>query len=101
MYICIYDILAIFDQSWKKKERRKKIEKYFKSSCLRELKSVLWIEDYLKTLISNGLKPDQQSSMGLKTAAGGHQISALTQFFNADYHLVGFNFFKGHSWNSV
>ena len=39
MYICIYDILAIFDQSWKKKERKKKkIEKYFKSSCLRELK---------------------------------------------------------------
>ena len=43
MYICIYDILAIFDQSWKKIEdrrrrRKKKIEKYFKSSCLRELK---------------------------------------------------------------
>ena len=37
---CIYDILAIFDQSWKKKER-KKIEKYFKSSCLRELKTTL------------------------------------------------------------
>ena len=40
--MCIYDILAIFDQSWKKKkkkkERKKKIEKYFKSSCLRELK---------------------------------------------------------------
>ena len=34
----VYDILAIFDQSWKKKEDRKKIEKYFKSSCLRELK---------------------------------------------------------------
>jgi len=26
LYICIYDILAIFDQSWKKKERKKKIE---------------------------------------------------------------------------
>jgi hypothetical protein len=36
LYICIYVISAIFDQSWKKE--RKKIEKYFKSSCLRELK---------------------------------------------------------------
>ena len=37
----MYDILAIFDQSWKKKERKKKkkIEKYFKSSCLLEVKS--------------------------------------------------------------
>ena len=26
MYICIYDILAIFDESWKKEERRKKKE---------------------------------------------------------------------------
>ena len=34
----MYDILAMFDQSWKKKEDGKKIEKYFKSSCLRELK---------------------------------------------------------------
>ena len=47
--MCIYDILAIFDQSWKKKERKKKkkkkkIEKYFKSSCLRELK----IMEFLK-----------------------------------------------------
>ena len=33
LYICIYDISAIIDQSWKKK-----IEKYFISSCLRELK---------------------------------------------------------------
>ena len=24
LYICIYDILAIFDQSWKKKERRRR-----------------------------------------------------------------------------
>ena len=34
--------MAIFDQSWKKKERKKKkkIEKYFKSSCLRELKNI-------------------------------------------------------------
>ena len=39
---CIYDILAIADQSWKrKKKERKKIEKYFKSSCLRELKILL------------------------------------------------------------
>ena len=40
---CIYDILPIFDQSWKMKERRKRrkkeIEKYFISSCLRELKN--------------------------------------------------------------
>ena len=37
----MYDILAIFDQSWKKKERKKKkkIEKYFKSSCLPELET--------------------------------------------------------------
>ena len=35
---CMFDIFAIFDQSWKKKIERKKIEKYFKSSCLRELK---------------------------------------------------------------
>ena len=50
----MYDILAIFDQSWKKKERkkeeeekeeedRKKIEKYFKSSCLRELKKTIGV----------------------------------------------------------
>ena len=40
IHICVYDILAIFDQSWKKKEDRKKIEKYFKSSCLRGLKTL-------------------------------------------------------------
>ena len=96
----IWHIGNIWSKLEEEERKKKKIEKYFKSSCLRELKSVHWIEDYLKTLISNGLKPDQQSSMGLKTAAGGHQISALTQFFNADY-LVGFNLFKGHSWNSV
>ena len=37
----VYDILPIIDQSWNKKEERKKIEKYFISSCLRKLKIVI------------------------------------------------------------
>ena len=35
LYLCIYDVLPIFDQSWKKEYRR--------SSCLRELKCSLQV----------------------------------------------------------
>ena len=35
LYLCIYDVLPIFDQSWKKEYRR--------SSCLRELKFILQV----------------------------------------------------------
>jgi hypothetical protein len=44
--------LSIFDESWKKKEeRKKKIENYFISSCLRELKVSEHVPESAKSMI--------------------------------------------------
>ena len=83
MYICIYDILAIFYQSWKKKERRKKIEKYFKSSRLRDLKTEGQEFEILRSLEQFIQTIKVQNNFWLQNAF-------LTNTYNSNWKKIGF-----------